>query len=420
MTAPGRDHGGLELERALHSQGVMKILMQTELYPPFVSGESVFAGSMSRALAARGHDVVVLTSSTNGPPRSERAGRVRVVRLASSSNPAYDTFRQATWPFGAAREVVERFEPDAIHVNDHGPIALALVALARRTGIPLLASNHFIPPNVWLNRPGLERWTGRLGLRSSIDSLLWRWPLWVYEQADLLTTPSRTAARILYHHGLRREAVPLSNGVDTRRFHPSRRQEGFFARWGVPEGAPVLLQCGRLYPSKLCSTILSAFDTAAWRIGAWLVIAGEGPDRPQLERQASGLACSRRIAFTGHVPDDLMPALYASSDLFVIASMTELQGIVVLEAMASGIPAIAVKAGALPELVGHGVTGALYWPDDRGELARHMVDLAHDGRLRLGPAARRLAERHGLQATCARLEEMLLSITRDGVAARAA
>ncbi len=398
----------------------MKILMQTELFPPFVSGESVFAGSMARALAARGHRVVVLTSSTDGPPRTERQGRVRVVRLASCANPAYDTFRQSAWPFGEARTVVERFRPDAIHVNDHGPIALALVALSRRWGIPLLASNHFIPPNVWLNRPGLERWARRLGLEGPIDDLLWGWLVWVYTQADLVTTPSRTAARILYDHGLTREAHPLSNGVDTRRFHPSRRREGFFSRWGVPAGAPVLLHCGRLYPSKLCGTILEAFDEAAWRIGAWLVVAGEGPDRPRLEEQAARMACSRRIVFTGHVADDLLPGLYASSDLFVISSMTELQGIVVLEALASGVPSIAVRAGALPELVRPGETGALYWPGDTGELARHMVDLAYDGRQRLGRGARRMAERHGVSATADALEQMLVRITRCAAPARAA
>ncbi len=398
----------------------MKILMQTELFPPFVSGESVFAGSMARAMAARGHRVVVLTCSTDGPARAEQQGPVRVVRLASSANPAYDTFRQSTWPFAEAQAVVERFRPDVIHVNDHGPIALTLVALSRRAGIPLLASNHFIPPNVWLNRPGLERWSRRLGLKAHVDSLLWGWLVWVYEQADLVTTPSRTAAQILYRHGLTHAAHPLSNGVDTTRFHPSRRQEGFFARWGVPAGAPVLLHCGRLYPSKLCSVILDAFERAAWKIGAWLVISGEGPDRPRLERQASSMACGRRIVFTGHVPDDLLPGLYASADLFVISSMTELQGIVVLEAMASGIPAVAVRAGALPELVRPGDTGALYWPGDVEELERHMVHLAYDGRQRLGGAARRLAESNDVNGTADALEGMLASITPGGEAARAA
>ena len=398
----------------------MKILMQTELFPPFVSGESVFAGSMARAMAARGHRVAVLTSSTDGPARIERQGQVRVVRVASSANPAYDTFRQSTWPFAEAQAVVERFRPDVIHINDHGPIALALVALSKRRRIPLLASNHFIPPNVWLNSPGLERWSHRLGLNGAIDDLLWGWLVWVYEQADLMTAPSQTAVDILRRHGLTCRAMPLSNGVDTTRFHPSRRREGFFSRWGVPEGAPVLLHCGRLYPSKLCSAILEAFEEAAWDIGAWLVVAGEGPDRPRLERQASHMDCSRRIVFTGHVSDDLLPGMYASSELFVISSMTELQGIVVLEAQASGIPALAVRAGALPELVRPGVTGALYWPGDTAELARHMVDLTHDGRQRLGHGARQMAERNSVRSTADALEEMLFGITGAGSPARAA
>jgi glycosyltransferase involved in cell wall biosynthesis len=213
-----------------------------------------------------------------------------------------------------------------------------------------------------------------------------------------VTAPSVYAAGRLEEYGLG-GVVPVSNGVDLDRFHPARKDAGMFAKWGVPAGARVILHHGRLYRSKRVDLILRAFSGMPENV--WLVVSGDGPDRNRLENIAPD-----RTRFVGHVDDEALPALYACADLFAIASSLELQGIVVLEAMASGLGVVSVAAGALPELVVDGANGFLC-PEDSVEGFRTNMLMALERSLELGTNARSMALAHGLSSTVERFEALL-------------
>lgn len=363
----------------------MRVLLQSELYPPLVSGEGAFVRSLARGLAERGHGVRVLTASATGPAAEAEDGPVRVTRIASVRNPAYATFRIGARPLGAAARLVREHRPDVVHLNNPGPSAWALLREARRHQIPVVSTHHFLPTTAWRNHRALRPLAG------FVEAALWRAVLALHRRTDAVTAPSVFALGTLRSRGLGTPSQVISNGVDARRFHPSCRDPALRARLGVPEGAPLLLHVGRLYPSKAVEVLLEGFGRAEG--GAWLVVVGDGPARAALERGAPP-----RATFTGPLPDAALPPLYATADAFAIASAEELQGIVVLEALASGTPVLAADAGALPELVRPGETGALFPAGDACAFASRLPALlaAAPG---LRPACRRLAEQHAAPRT---------------------
>jgi glycosyltransferase involved in cell wall biosynthesis len=349
----------------------------------------------------------VITASADGPPTQTRDGGVTVHRLRSVRNPAYDTFRIAVcapWQIAAR---CAAFEPEAIQLNNPGPSAWALLRWARRRGARVVATHHFLPTTTWRNRPALRPVAGL------VERALWLPGRYVHRRADVVTAPSRFALDTLRRRGLRRDGHVVSNGIDTRRFHPGAAQRAVFDRWGVPRAAPVVLHLGRLYPSKRCEVLLAGLRHAP--SDAWLVVCGEGPDLPRLRRRAPP-----RVVFTGRVPATLLPTLYASADVFATASTEELQGIVVLEALASGTPAVAADAAALPELVLPGRTGERFLPGDPRALGAALARVLADRHRRPGhshyrAACRQTALAHDQARTVDRFEQLLRPCSRYGV-----
>jgi glycosyltransferase involved in cell wall biosynthesis len=178
----------------------------------------------------------------------------------------------------------------------------------------------------------------------------------VHALAHVNLAPSRFTRDELLAHGV--EPVDLwRGGVDTELFRPERRSLEMRLRLsdGPPDG-PVLLYAGRLSPEKglgLFARILDAVPDAR------VAFVGDGPSRADLERAFAG----RRAAFLGFLRGEELAAAFASAELFVMPSRTETLGFVVLEALASGCPVVAARAGGIPDLIEHGETGLLYDPD---------------------------------------------------------
>jgi 1,2-diacylglycerol 3-alpha-glucosyltransferase len=129
----------------------------------------------------------------------------------------------------------------------------------------------------------------------------------------------------------------------------------------------VLLYVGRLDKEKRLDMILRALPSILRLNSVHLVLAGIGKEKRSLEELADKLGIQKAVTFTGFVPDEDLQNIYRVGDLFVMASVAELQSIVTMEAMASGLPVVAADAMALPELVHHGENGYLF-SDGNGQM----------------------------------------------------
>lgn len=226
-----------------------------------------------------------------------------------------------------------------------------VAAAAKLSRVPLLSSTDAY--NVEGANP--KRW----------KSLLKRFclPL-IYRLNDLVIAPSEATTRFVESLGIPRERVAFTpGGFDNewwaRTADQSDKRETR-ARWGIPEKSSVLLFCAKLQPRKRPKDVLHAFaklDLA----DCFLVFAGDGPLRSELEAKAKALGVSKRVVFCGFVNQTQLPALYRAADLFVLPSEWDGCPLVVCEAMACGCPV--VLSDAIPgrfELVHHGDTGFVY------------------------------------------------------------
>ncbi|HEY6933100.1 MAG TPA: glycosyltransferase [Marmoricola sp.] len=380
----------------------MRILIATDSYPPDLSGSAVFTQRLARGLAARGHEVHLVCASDTGETHTVVEDHVRLHRLWSLPILIHPRVR-FTPPPGvprAVRRLIDRVRPDLLHTQDHFTIGRAAVRVAGARRIPVVATNHFLPDNLMPYVPE--------PLRPPLTSVLWRDFRRVYAGADLLTAPTPTAAQLTRRQVLGRPVEAVSCGVDVRRFRPRPEQAPLARRaFGLPD-LPTIGYVGRLDAEKRLDELIRAVALLGADHRVQAVLAGTGTMLGRLRRLAETLGVADRVHFLGFVPDRRLVDVYTAADVFCMPGVAELQSIATLEALACGLPVVLADAVALPHLVSPGQNGHLYRPGDVAALAGALATvLASDSRRRaMGVASRTVAERHAIDRTVARFEEL--------------
>lgn len=393
----------------------MRIGLVTDFYYPWIGGPSTVVRNLSRGHAARGHSVFVLAPSPAGPRYVEMDGKIEVTRVASRPVPFGHNLRSPLLPTAAVRDWLDRAQPDVLHVHHPFPLCATALLVAKRRNIPVVATNHTIPEcSLWGTRHlgPIYRW--------GCNVLGW-WIVHLLRRANRVATPTHTAAQALRALGFRGEVSVISNGVDVSRFTPvpqerepatqqgdSIRPEILRHELGLDE-RPIVLYTGRLDAEKEMDVWLQAAAVLAKGHDVQFVIGGEGTDRTRLEGLAHPLSIAQRVRFIGYLPDDNYPALYRLADVYFMTSPVELQSVCTLEAVSSGLPVVAVRAGALPELVRDGDNGYLVAPGDWRNAASALASLLDDPsrRLEMGVRSRAVGAGHDLVASVDQYERLL-------------
>jgi len=198
-------------------------------------------------------------------------------------------------------------------------------------------------------------------------------------------------------------------------FAPSGDSPQVRARYGIPD-KPVLLFVGRLDPEKKLEEVLEAAALALHQFDFCLVIVGKGVRKKALEDQAAALGITRNVIFTGFVPEEDLPMIYHLSRCFIIASIAELLSLATLQAMASGLPVIAARAGALEELIHHGENGLLFEPGDIDGMVRSTLEIMRSEALHRQMSARSLAysRQHDIHACVRAFENIYEYLAHEG------
>jgi glycosyltransferase involved in cell wall biosynthesis len=379
----------------------MKILIGSDTYYPDVNGASYFARRLAGGMRGRGHEVHVLCASRN--LRTEVVRRAGVIehRLPSVPVPYHAGFRFSPFLFRRVLHEVERIEPDVIHVQSHFFIGRALIRAAEKLDIPVVATNHFMPDN-------LVHYL-RLAKRAeeAVHDRLWRDFANVFNRADLITAPTPFAARLAEEKGIERRVIPVSCGIDGKRFNPNNDGDGFRQRYGIPE-QPTFMYVGRLDEEKRVGDLIRALSLVRKEVDAQLVIVGDGNQRVELIELAEREGVEGYVIFTGFVEDEELPGAYAACEVFCIASLAELQSIATMEAMATGKPVVAADAKALPHLVHEGVNGHLFEPGNISTLASCLAEILVDEgkRVRMGKASLEIVAQHDIVEVLTVFEEL--------------
>lgn len=381
----------------------MKILLATDTYYPDVNGAAYFTYRLATSLARKGHDVFVMCPSRSFRNTVSNDKGVTLYGIHSIPLLIYRNFRASPlFISGVIRRAIKEISPHIVHIQNHFLIGKVVVSAAKRLGIPVIGTNHFMPQNLvhYLHLPGIAE--------KLVQKFMWEQCIRVFEQLDFVATPTRTAAALLKNAGLTREVTPISCGIDLERFKPTN--EGLYLkhRFAIPDAKPVLLYVGRLDKEKNIDVILRALPKILSTTDVHLVLAGIGKEKPKLEALTRKLGLDNAVTFTGFVPDEDLQNVYPMADVFVIAGIAELQSIVTMEAMASGLPVIAVNAMALPELVHDGENGYLFPNGDSQMLAEKVIAILSDQarRAQMAEKSLEIIKDHDINKVIARYESI--------------
>jgi glycosyltransferase involved in cell wall biosynthesis len=387
----------------------MRIVYLTQSYPPMVSGAAIFAQRLAEGMSARGHHVLVAAASDTGPAYLQQTGDLSVLRLRSYYNPMRVGQRFMLPSRRAVLQALRDFQPDLIHTHDPFQLGLTGLAYARRAGIPVAFSIHQLPWFVASYLPG--------NLRASAETVLWKYAGWLLKQFSILLSPTQTISDIVATRtGLRPRTI--SYGLDLSAFSasplPLDRERILRRQLGLPANVPVILHVGRLDTDKRVDRVIRAAARTMCTTEAHLLIVGDGREKPALIQLARSLGVAERIHFPGFVTvEQGLSEVYRLARLFVTASEIETQGIVLLEAAASGLPITAVRATCIPEIVHVGENGFLAEPEDLDSLSHAMTALIHNNKLagRMGNASQSLAQIHDQRVTMDLHEELYCGLT---------
>ncbi|MDO8518255.1 MAG: glycosyltransferase [bacterium] len=378
----------------------MRILIASDTYHPHVNGASYFTQRLSHALADAGHEVAVISPSTDLSNTKKRWGKVQRYGLRSFPIIVPGFRFVLPWVINPAiRRALVEFKPDIVHIQSHFFISRATLNAAQKRGIPVVATNHFMPDNLthYLHLPKI--------VTEAIHSVMWRDAARVYRKAKGLSSPTRTAADLVQPQ-LNQEILAISNGIDLARFNPSNDPTPAQKQYNLPK-KPTLLFVGRLDKEKNVDVVLRAVAVARKSVNFHFVVAGHGAEEVKLKTLAQTLELEADTTFCGFVPDELLPSLYAAADCFVIAGIAELQCIVAMEAMATGLPVVGARAVALPELIHHKENGLLFEPGDSTELAGQLVEIftKSDMRHTMGKKSLEIIAKHDINLTLEQFEQ---------------
>jgi 1,2-diacylglycerol 3-alpha-glucosyltransferase len=377
----------------------MKVLISTDLFQPAISGVATFSHNLAEGLAQRGHTVIVVAPSTRRHSHTEAGAGYTIHRLWSVPLRLYP-LRVALRPADEIRIILEAFQPDVVHVQSPLEIGRNTIMEARKLGIPVVSTNHAMPENVVENVKVL------LPIKYPIDRIMRLYGSYLSNRSDFVTMPTQSAIDTLSYR-TRSENAVVSNGVDVERFKPGPTSVALKTHYHLPD-EPIVTFVGRIDGEKHLEVFVRALAIARATRPVHGLLVGKGTVRTQLEELANQLGMSSHLTFTGFVSDEDLPGLYRLSTLFAISSPAELQSIVTLEAVASGLPIVAADAAALPELCQPGVNGELFETDDPMAMAEAILSVLKSmPHLRkLSRASREIALRHSFEATLDRFEQI--------------
>lgn len=326
----------------------MRIAFVTETWLPSIDGVVTRLVATIGHLHRMGHETLVIAPAVRGvdawPPGTVTVPAVGLPFIAGGK----------PWGLplaGRMGQAVEHFDPDLVHVVNPFVLGSAGVSVARRRHLPLVASFHQDIAAV------SEHY--HLGF---LRPVIWAHVRRLHQCADLNLATSEATASEIAAHGIDKVAL-WPYGVDTDRFRPRRRAT---RRRGSP-GEVTALYAGRLAPEK----DLERLAPLAGAPGIHLVVAGDGPLRPRLEQRLAG----GNVEFRGWLDSAALADAYAEADVFVFPSTTETLGLVLLEALASGLPVVAADSATTSEIVGQSPCGELLAEAGWNQLASVVHDV---------------------------------------------
>jgi 1,2-diacylglycerol 3-alpha-glucosyltransferase len=333
----------------------MKICMFTNTYLPHVGGVARSVACFAEDLQGLGHEVLVVAPIFPDALQGEREEDIIRVPAIQNFNGS-DFSLGITLPFKIAKKINE-FKPDIIH--SHHPYLLGDIALRTAWGrnIPLVFTHHTLYEKythyVPFDSKNMQRFV--INLSTQYANL-----------CSHVIAPSQSVAKLIKERGVTTHITDIPTGVDLD-FFSQGQGERFLQKHGIANQKPVIGHVGRLAPEKnLCYLAEAAAFFLRDHNGIFVVVGG-GPSEKEILNIFQRMSLDKKVVLVGQKTGQELRDAYNAMDLFIFASKTETQGMVLLEAMAAGRPVIALDASGAREVVVDGINGRLLREDTNQE-----------------------------------------------------
>ena len=373
----------------------LRIAVVTETYPPEVNGVAMTLGRLVEGLQVRNHRVQLIRPRQHADDQPQPTATFTEHLQRGIALPRYEGLKMGLPAKAALSRLWALHRPDVVQIATEGPLGWSALAAANKLQLPVATDFH-TNFHSYSNHYGLGL------LRRAIVAYLRKF----HNKAAVTLVPTEGIRRELVAHGYENIEI-IGRGVDTRLFHPGRRDAALRARWGVGENETAVLYVGRLAAEKNLPLVFRAFDAMhETHPASRLVLVGDGPERPLWQaRRPDAIFCGTQIG-------EALAAHYASGDVFLFPSLTETWGNVTIEAMASGLAVLAYDCAAAEEVIRHGENGLKALPEDEAAFIAHAAALAPDSawQRRLGAAAAARAAQLSWDAIIDSFERVLLRL----------
>lgn len=325
----------------------MKIGIFTDSYKPYTSGVVTSISTFKEEMTRLGHEVHIFAPSYPNYEDDE----ANVYRFYSVPSPTNPDFTLAIPVYPGLNLIVRRLKLDIIHVQS--PFTMGRVGLhyARKYRIPLVFTYHSRYDQYVHYVPIAQELAKEITIKYSSSFC---------NHCDHIIVPSADIEEIVSDFAVHKPITVIPTGIPLQRFK-NGDPHWLRANFDIPENNKILLFVGRLTKEKNLSFLIRTFTQVKnQQPNTTLVLTAQGPMEEELKALSSELGLSAQdIIFTGAVPFDTLVNVYYSADLFVFSSLTETQGLVITEAMAAGLPVVAVRASGVQDMVDDGVNGIL-------------------------------------------------------------
>jgi glycosyltransferase involved in cell wall biosynthesis len=343
--------------------------MISDVYFPRINGVSTSIQTFRRGLHAAGHETFLIAPEYPGAARDTEPNILRVPSRGVPRDPEDRAMKLGA--LRALRPQLQRLEPDLVHIETPFIAHYRGTALARALRVPVIETYHtYFEEYLHHYVPLMPRAVMRLVAR--------RFTVAQCNVLDALVVPSRAMEQALLDYGVQCPMHIIPTGMEMDRFAGGDGQR-FRAQLGIAPGQPVLVHVGRIAHEKNIDFLFRMFAIVVRaKPGAVFVVAGEGPALASCKAYVRSLGLAQQVRFVGYLSREReLLDCYRAGDLFVFSSKTETQGLVLLEAMALGVPVVSTAHMGTADIL-NPQRGAHIAADDENEFATIVVRLLED------------------------------------------
>ncbi|MFA6027578.1 MAG: glycosyltransferase [Patescibacteria group bacterium] len=384
----------------------LNIAMVCDPITDLMAGAIVSTMRFATLLKERGHNIIFIAAKSPKNPHNNTVKGIPIYRSRGVLLPKSEGQLYISWPGKRKiKKILVDEKIDLVHIFFPLPSAYIAVKAARELGIKSISHSHSQPENIFLHMP-------KFLAEGVLNEMWYSYLIWLYKKTDAVIFPSPFAKKIFPYRFKNKKKIIISNGVDTNRFKKINADK-FLSKFKLSKKDKNILFVGRLHPEKHVDTVIQALPIMLQkRKDIHLFIVGFGHLEEQLKKLVAGLGIANNITFCGRVTGKELVLAYNACDLFVLPSLAELEGMVVLEALACGKPILIANSykSAAADFVHK--NGLLFRPKSHRDLAKQALKIfSNEEHLKkMGEESLKMSRHYDLNESVDKLENFYYSV----------